>query len=195
MADEAPRLLSRGQLERLERVWRQQRVPILECLQPGLTHDEMDTICAPLGVRLTDEARTWWGWHNGGLGEPPGQNSINAIRYYTSLQSAVQATIAERQATLGVVPWPPGWIKISGGPSDIVLLDVGGDPHGPTPVHTLDVWVNAETADVSVLASLGDLVENWIASLQSGLCRYIAAEGRWHVEDMALDPGLRERFI
>lgn len=40
-------------------------VGVLDHLRPGLTDAEMDALTRPLGIVLPEEARVWWGWHDG----------------------------------------------------------------------------------------------------------------------------------
>ena len=40
-------------------------VGVLNYLRPGLTDAEMDALTEPLGIVLPEEARVWWGWHDG----------------------------------------------------------------------------------------------------------------------------------
>jgi hypothetical protein len=58
------RLLDSALLAQLEGRWHQQGAEIAGCLAPGLTVDEIDTLVAPFGLDLPQEARTWWGGHN-----------------------------------------------------------------------------------------------------------------------------------
>jgi cell wall assembly regulator SMI1 len=60
-----PVFLTEDLLEQLAARWREQGMPIVESLRPGLSDAEMDELTQPLGVLLPREARTWWGWHNG----------------------------------------------------------------------------------------------------------------------------------
>ena len=37
----------------------------MQALAPGLTDQQIDTLTAPYGIDLPEEARVWWRWHNG----------------------------------------------------------------------------------------------------------------------------------
>jgi cell wall assembly regulator SMI1 len=58
-------VLSLTQLERLEALWAEQRVPLVEHLRRGLADKEIETQLQSLGLRLPSEAALWWGWHDG----------------------------------------------------------------------------------------------------------------------------------
>lgn len=66
MTDPTPRMLTIEQLEQLKQHWEKLGlVGVLNYLRPGLTDAEMDDLTVPLGIVLPDEARVWWGWHDG----------------------------------------------------------------------------------------------------------------------------------
>jgi hypothetical protein len=66
MTQPAPRMLTVDQLTQLKLRWEKLGlVGVLDHLRPGLTDAEMDALTEPLGIVLPDEARVWWGWHDG----------------------------------------------------------------------------------------------------------------------------------
>lgn len=66
MTQPTPRMLTVDQLTQLEQRWEQLGlVGVLNYLRPGLTAAEMDALTEPLGIILPEEARVWWGWHDG----------------------------------------------------------------------------------------------------------------------------------
>jgi hypothetical protein len=66
VTDSTPRMLTVDQLVQLKRRWEKLGlVGVLDHLRPGLTDAEMDALTEPLGIVLPDEARVWWGWHDG----------------------------------------------------------------------------------------------------------------------------------
>jgi hypothetical protein len=66
MTEPTPRMLTVDQLAQLKLGWETLGlVGVLDHLRPGLTDAEMDALTEPLGIVLPDEARVWWGWHDG----------------------------------------------------------------------------------------------------------------------------------
>jgi hypothetical protein len=66
MTEPMPRMLMVDQLAQLELRWvKLGLVGVLDHLRPGLTDAEMDALTEPLGIVLPEEARVWWGWHDG----------------------------------------------------------------------------------------------------------------------------------
>jgi len=60
-----PRLLDADILARLEVDLRAKSIPLIETMAPGLTDAQIDEIIGPADLRLPDEARAWWRWHDG----------------------------------------------------------------------------------------------------------------------------------
>jgi cell wall assembly regulator SMI1 len=81
-------------LARLEALWVERDAPILSHLRDGLTDVEMDAMTAPIGLRLPDELRIWWSWHDGvdpqplGPGGPEGDVGVGLS--YLSLREAIE---------------------------------------------------------------------------------------------------------
>jgi hypothetical protein len=66
MTEATPRMLTVEQLTQLKQRWQKLGlVGVLDHLRPGLTDAEMDALTKPLGIGLPNEARVWWGWHDG----------------------------------------------------------------------------------------------------------------------------------
>lgn len=66
MTGSAPRMLTVDQLMELKLRWEKLGlVGVLSHLRPGLADEEMDALTVPLGIVLPEEARVWWGWHDG----------------------------------------------------------------------------------------------------------------------------------
>jgi hypothetical protein len=66
MTEPTPRTLTVDQLTQLKLRWEKLGlVGVIDRLRPGLTDAEMDALTEPLGIVLPDEARAWWGWHDG----------------------------------------------------------------------------------------------------------------------------------
>jgi hypothetical protein len=40
-------------------------VPAVDRLRPGLSPEDIDRISTEHGVRLSEDAAAWWGWHDG----------------------------------------------------------------------------------------------------------------------------------
>jgi hypothetical protein len=66
VTDATTRMLTTERLEQLKLRWEKLGlVGVLDYLRPALTDAEMDALTEPLGIVLPDEARVWWGWHDG----------------------------------------------------------------------------------------------------------------------------------
>ena len=66
MTEPTPRMLTVDQFTQLKLRWEKLGlVGVLNDLRPGLTDAEMDALTEPLGIVLPEEARVWWGWHDG----------------------------------------------------------------------------------------------------------------------------------
>jgi hypothetical protein len=59
------RVLDHELLADLEAAWRSQGAEIAGLLAPGLGDEAMAALLQPLGLTLPEEARIWWGWHDG----------------------------------------------------------------------------------------------------------------------------------
>ena len=192
--------------ERLARVG----APCVSAFRPGLSEDEMDALTAPLGLRLPEEARQWWGWHDGipvAELERPIDGQVAPQRHHYALSEAVEqyrigraeaAYLAKMQPPASDrVPelrnpdywWAPSWFPLTLSFGWVVLdCDVGKGE--PSPLRLLDfAWLNEEV-HVPRAASLGQLVEWWIEAMDTGAHVYDARRGRWDVDPDRLVPGL-----
>jgi hypothetical protein len=52
-------------LRRLEGIWAEQGMPVVDHLAPGISPDELVARLAPLGLEPPHELSTWFEWHNG----------------------------------------------------------------------------------------------------------------------------------
>ncbi len=176
-------VLSVELLEDLEKRWRDQRAPIAERLQPGLTVDEMETAVAPLGLELPEEAKVWWGWHDGAACADLG---VPVAFSYASLQHAVESAEFHRNLANEVMPEDPTWMwnwswlpwssDISGA---ALVIEARADMQvSPVSVHLKD-----DSADVPESApSMGTLVSWWIELFDRKASVYDRASGHWQID-------------
>lgn len=152
----------------------QQGAPLVDLLQPGLTEAEMDDRTRPLGVTLPDEARLWWGWHDG-----------VAVEHYGN---DPQREIAVKAAGSGGYPpdwgdpdywWHPQWFPITESISgSTVACDCSVRPGEPTPIRAVS-WGTKEDSDVPVARSFGEMVEWWLEAFDTGAWRYDRTQQTW----------------
>lgn len=189
-------------LERLKEHWREQGAPILESLQPGLGAAQMDELVAPLAISLPDEAREWWGWHNG-VPAAAGRirRRMTADHEFLSLEDAVAECLELRdiarrggdQVQEGIFrsTWLPLAVTMS---SPVVVCETAGDAHGPAPVYLLD-WGGHETSHrVPAADSITEMVGYWLKGYEAGLYTYLPDAGYWYFDfdrERALLPGVR----
>lgn len=164
-------------LERLEEHWWRQGADIARALQGGLTDGEIDALMAPLGIRLPDELRIWWGWHNGTepldtIG-PGGWDFVplqRAIEYYHGWLDYGAESVAPDIPAMAEAYWHVPWFPIVslGGPNIVLYVDTAEAQPGDTvPVKLLDatIWENYLGNRVP---SFTDAVQLWIDALDNG---------------------------
>jgi hypothetical protein len=168
-------VLDQNLLDELESRWRRQGAAIVERLRPGLTKTEMDVVTEPLGIRLPREARRWWGWHDGATDERPFSGyQLGPGRNFQSLEESVAFTMETWEIT-GSSKRIPGWLQLTSGPPSLTI-DCAVPEAAPVPVYAVE-WEDWPTSPS--LASLGDLVQTWIAALDEGFWRWNAETGQW----------------
>jgi cell wall assembly regulator SMI1 len=189
-------------LERLKERWREQDAPILEALQPGLSDARMDELVAPLGISLPDEAREWWGWHNGVPGAAGRiKRRMTAIFEFLSLEDAVTECLELREIARSggdqVAPgiFRPTWLPLAVTMSSpVAVCETAGDPHQPAPVYLLD-WGGYESSHrVPAADSITEMVGYWLKGYEAGLYTYLPDKGRWYFDfdrERGLLPGVR----
>jgi cell wall assembly regulator SMI1 len=198
----APPLLSPALLEQLEQRWHAKQAPIASRLRPGLSDGEMDALTARLGLRLPDEARMWWAWHDGA--EPTGfvyERSIGGLSLaFLSLEESVEETRRQRAVPAHDAVasrekwWWPSWLALTPSNGSIVC-DCAVGPGQPTPIRF--VWwgsTAAENAEVKA-RSLGELATWWIEAFDVGAWTYHPESVGWDPRPERLRPELRSKGL
>lgn len=160
-----------GLLDELERRWRDNRIPLVGWLRPGLTDAQMRELLDPLGIEMPEEGRIWWGRHDG----PPDANTLTAAispwAQYLSLDLAVSEYLQYRETLrrLGRAleedvdrTWHPGWLPLAttrGRP--IIAIDCAVPAGAPSPVYVV-AWGDDENSDKPKAPSLAQAVVWWI---------------------------------
>ena len=202
MKDSRPVALTTELLEQLADRWRERGAPIVDHLRAGLTSTQMDQLTGPLGLRLSAEARTWWGWHDGtdpALGSRAVERDIGGMIEYFPLEEAVAQYHSGREvlSRAGRDPdddLPPSWFPITRqGHGDVVVCDCGGAGVDVSPIHIV-VWEQPQPEPAA--ASFGDMVSLWIAAIDAGAWVFEADDRSWyHGEDVEVAGSRFHRLI
>jgi cell wall assembly regulator SMI1 len=173
-------LLSEELLLLFERRLREAGSPVARVLQPGLSDAELDVLAATLPVRLPEELRTWYRWHNGL--DPSAADWTFALgngRFLTSLQDSLlsyQTCLItwECEELADEFTYRPSWWPIAEFDNvDYVVADTAGEPGGPCPVHAIGLRVDKSPDWNPVRApSLGAMVRLWIQAIDDGWWRW-----------------------
>lgn len=177
-------------LERLRSYWRDQGAPIATLLQPGLTDAEMDAVISPIGLRLPEEARAWWGWHNGAVRTTSRDERLMTHLYeFLPLDEAVEqyCLIQQWLDKLGRNPWDPIWQKswlplamTSSRP--ILVCDTDSSAHAGMPIYVVS-WGDSEDAHLYPAAgSLREVVSCWLRAFSEEIWAYSATDQDWRFD-------------
>jgi cell wall assembly regulator SMI1 len=186
-----PVKLSVDLLEQLADRWRKRKAPILDHLLPGLTTARMDAITEPLGFQLSDEARTWWGWHDGTnpdlRASPERDLGVGALMAFTTLSGSFETYRQLRRTGTEVWGpatdrlWPPTWIPISAQMhGDVVVCDCGVGKGELSRIYVV-AWDDPSREPAA--ASFGDMVCDWIEAIDSGRWYYEPTRRQWYLDD------------
>ncbi len=164
--------LDRAFLERFDERLSAFGAPIADAWAPGAGEEHMDTLLAPLGIDLPDEARTWWGWHNGVRRDVPAPDRDLGGREPLSVDYA--AELYEQDA--GAQRQLFGFDGLLSGFLDKprILFGCAGPRDQPVPIY---VQGDIETPTI-MLPSIRALLLAWIEFFELGVWR-LNAEGRW----------------
>jgi cell wall assembly regulator SMI1 len=212
-----PVVLSDALLEELMRRWRSQGAPIVEHLRPGLTESELDAATEPLGVRLCDELRTWWGWHDGVSAElgshvPERELGPAGMLEYLPLAEAIAIYRERRRAAeLGAermlardpaspyadpdTSWPRARFPLSKqAHGDLIACDCSRSHDAAGPLY---VFVRDEGGfgGEPSAPSLGQTVCWWIEAIDLGALRYLPEERRWARHAVLIPPAARASML
>jgi len=206
-------LLDEALLEELGARWRDQRAPIAERLQPGLSDGEMDALTAPVGLHLPAEARIWWGWHDGVPADPSGlmvyrqiggaglpylplADAVTEYRRRRALaaESTREAPADSERARVDFW-WDPTWLPVTySGHGSAVAIGCEVPPGTPSPVRVVD-WEDMSDSRSIVTPSLRTVVTWWIEALDSGSFRYDQDRNVWTGDPDATPPERRRYGI
>lgn len=194
-----PVILSEALLEQLASRWRSQGMPIANSLRPGISDSEMDELTQPIGITLPEEARTWWGWHDGAL--PPGPDHGNTDLGpgvpFSPLADAVRNTISVREIMTGVdgeldTHWQHSWLTMNWG-GDTTVIDCGVAFDEPVPARHYR-FEEPETGAIGV-SSIGTLVTLYIDAFDRGAWAYDRGRGVWVGDESKSDPDSRHLHL
>ncbi len=157
-----------------ERDWRRVGATIARSLRPGLSDPEMDAVTLPLGIRLPEELRGWWGTHDGATLDNGGSRFTFSFAEWLSLTDASQATriardvdieVAAEYEALGLPRLPPSYLIVMRLLGRFVVCDCAHD--SVAPVYCLwpeEPWRLREPATTS----FAELLEWWQEAFDAG---------------------------
>lgn len=171
----------------LRRIWSQSGASIAHSLQPGLTDVEMDALMNPLGLRLPEELRGWWGSHNGASRANGGSMyTFNRARY-ESLEDAVAGTqigravaedVREDFETLGLPLYRPTFLTVMSLLNCYVVCDCSDPDLAPVYCYwPEEPWRMKEP----VVPRFADLLRWWLDAHQNGVYELVNEDGRKHL--------------
>lgn len=175
-------LLDEETLGELETRLRISKAPILEHLQPGLSQTEQDVLTDELGIRLSDEAQSWWGWRNGtslDAGDPSGAlGGMNLL----PLEIAVEETkfLSEASAVDGpeLAFWKPNLLAVLKADQAWVACECNIDRGEPSGLWYIDWEVGIDEGEPRV-RSMRELVEYWTSALDKHASNPDAVSNPW----------------
>jgi cell wall assembly regulator SMI1 len=171
-------------------------VPLDDWPMSGLTDIEMDEMTAAVDLRLPDEARVLWRWHDG-VPEDGRANPLGGFKgRFLSLCEAVNGHRQSRKVVLDVAKddpveddpdmhYRPSWLPLLG-PQHPLVIDCAVARDQPTPLR----MINLENPDEPFVwaRSLGEAVRLWSNALDRGLWKWDAAKQGWEVDLSSLAP-------
>lgn len=172
-------------LVQLEDRLREQRVPIVDVLAPGIEEDQVRAALAPLGMEPPGELITWFAWHNGITEVEPqsfGQTLLNR-----HVLSVAQAVAEWHWLQPGPEPWQwnPTWLPFGSSTGMWRYAVDCTPPQAETATVRLaspDEGYFDESRRASVVG-LASVVSWWIEALDRGWMRWAEDPGEWQ------DPG------
>jgi hypothetical protein len=173
-------LLDTDLLERFEDSLRSVGAAITETWAPGLTDEEIDRAVRKAGLRLPEEARRWWRWHNGTVpGTRPPRWDLLPSRPLLDLDTVVDQLLDDIDPSshlLQPLPDQP-WI----------FFDCRVEPDQPVPI----VVSGHGQDDRVVLPSIGELVTIWVDLIETGAFA-TNPDGTWQWEFDRIPAEIRE---
>jgi cell wall assembly regulator SMI1 len=177
-------------------------------LQPGLAEEQQDRMLAPLELRLPQEARLWWRWHDGVtlVRAPSIQRTIGPGFEYLPLAEAIvqyhrcRDAAREVASTPGQSPpvnnpdhwWAPHWFPVTlTGYGGVVACDCSVDDALRTPIRMV-WWAGRESYADPVTQSFGEMVSWWIDAMETGAWHFDTGHGEWQANHDLLADRSRE---
>lgn len=160
-------------LSRLEAILTIQGAPFVQCLRPGLTHEDTSAELRAAGVPPVPELLASFAWHDGAI-----VRSAPEMLYGWTFLPLEHASIMYRrmlESWESDVPAMPYWLKTwfpfahNDTPSYIVV-DIGGDPERVHPVFVSTDYEDLEDPDWPWpdAPSMSEFVSHFILTLESG---------------------------
>jgi len=200
MAPAEPLFLDDSLLGELEKRWREHGLPIVDALRPGLTDDEMDQLTTSLDLRLPEEARRWWRWHDGAFPPDAGFDPewLGPGSSFFSLATAVEACEQARAISgYGRTDtwdgcWQGSWFPITRFERPPVI-DCSVGVNEPVPIRS---FFSQEPAVAQPgVRSFGELVKIWIDAFDLGAWDFDPTTGVWNHDIARLDPAVAELHL
>lgn len=190
-----PLILSDELLDQLEDRWRRQGAPVAGHLQPGRPVEEIVATLSTVGLSATEEALTWWSWHDGAR-----QREVVPAMRFLSVAQAVAETLRTRQTIAAawadvpdVLPedvWDPAWLMWLMGARSHAAIACDGSPVSPV-YHFRNEEPSIGTHPVGA-RSIGEVVGWWIEAIDGGALYYASDSPTWRTNFELLPPDRRE---
>lgn len=178
MANDVTERVERA-LARLEAVLASLRHPLLDMLQPGLSHEQVIETVAPTGLTLPEEAAAVWRWHDGlrpgsfGADATPRSNELPGGFVLLPLWGAVQKYLHDRAE----FPWDQlddlsgDWLPFAAGDPYTMWVDCAGPPNRPARlISRYDRGYNpSDELERCSVPSVARGVEVWATLLERGI--------------------------
>ena len=176
-----PESVTATDLARFEDQLRAQRAPAIEYLRSGLA--------TAGGVKLPQEALTWFGWHDGvSIADPPARHRLGPFQLL-ALSDAIDVYRRRRQRAVAQGPeveeavWSRRWLPFATQPiSRTLVIDICGPVDAPAPVYLVDAQ-DPEQEREPKCASLVAMVDLWANALTQGLWRWDHKKQDWDIAD------------
>ena len=104
--------------------------------RPGLSPQRLEDVAAAAGVRLTDEARVWWTWHDGSA--PATLPGVEHLSFAEAVGKRDFLGQLATQVSAGSALWHPAWLPLFETGVDTFVVDCSGAPEAPSPLRRVD---------------------------------------------------------
>jgi hypothetical protein len=196
-AREPAPLLDAELLHQLERALQAHGVPIPAASRPGLSVDVMRDLGTRHGIRLPQEALTWWGWRDlRGLRLLSAHQylplAVALDQYRRRRDQAKEAATEPGTAVLLRDPdiwWHHSWVPLfATGGGQTVTLDCDVPDDAPSPIRNID-WerISEDDYDWPIADSLAAHLAGCLETLETGRYTYHAAWGVWRSDPSSGD--------